>query len=68
MVSGSGSESSGAPMNLSQAKPARPAVIEASTIAIFEALMTPAWPAYARLVMKMDIVNPMPPSRPAPMT
>ena len=44
MVSGSGSDASGAPMNLSQAKPTSPAVRDASRIAIFEEVITPACP------------------------
>jgi hypothetical protein len=45
-----------------------PATSEAARIAIFDALMVSGAPVNARLVMKIDIVEPMPPSRPAPRT
>ena len=45
-----------------------PAVTDASNMAIFDALINSASPVKARLVMKIDIVKPMPPSIPAPNT
>ena len=43
-----------------------PAVIDAKRIAIFEPLISAGLVAKARFVMKIDIVKPIPPSRPAP--
>ena len=56
------------PSNLSQTKPNVPASNNAKKTAILVALINSACPVNAKLVMKMDIVNPMPPSKPAPTT
>ena len=57
---------SGLPKSLSHRKPIVPAVSEAKRIAIFEAFIVSVFPTKARLVMKNDIVNPIPPRIPAP--
>src|SRR5215831_4363788 len=52
--------------NLSHRIPTAPAVNEARRMAIFEALMISVFPAKARLVMKIHMVNPIPPRIPGP--
>ena len=49
-----------------QRKPKIPAIREASKMAIFDRLMISGCPTNARLVMKIDIVKPIPPRMPAP--
>jgi hypothetical protein len=64
MMSGSASVGSGWPKSLNHKKPSTPAVSDARRMAIFDAVMWSACPGNAKLVMKIDIVNPTPPCRP----
>ena len=52
--------------NRNHRKPSKAATSEASSIAIFEAVMIAGSAEKARLVINIDIVKPMPPSSPAP--
>lgn len=58
----------GLPQLRSHRKPPAPAVSEAKRMAIWEALIVSGFPAKARLVMKIDIVKPIPLRTPAPKT
>ena len=52
-------------VNFKKKNPNNPAVIEATIIAILE-LFINATSSYARIVMKMDIVNQIPPNNQTP--
>ena len=56
------------PNPISHKNPTLPADIDASNMAIFDALINATSPVNAKLVMKIDIVKPMPPRSPAPKT